>query len=82
MVHLFFIYIYFVFSIDLSPSHSFPWHRILTPYEAKSLVALLYSEDKGLVERALATIANCAAFSVNLVRTDTHTHTQSNTHTV
>uniref|UniRef100_A0A0P4VYJ8 Armadillo repeat-containing domain-containing protein n=1 Tax=Scylla olivacea TaxID=85551 RepID=A0A0P4VYJ8_SCYOL len=40
--------------------------RILTPYEAKSLVALLYSEDKGLVERALATIANCAAFSVNL----------------
>ncbi|XP_050689786.1 uncharacterized protein LOC126982097 isoform X2 [Eriocheir sinensis] len=40
--------------------------RILTPYEAKSLVALLYADDKGLVERALATIANCAAFSVNL----------------
>ncbi|KAG0727006.1 hypothetical protein GWK47_035520 [Chionoecetes opilio] len=39
---------------------------ILTPYEARSLVALLYSEDKGLVERALASIANCAAFSVNL----------------
>lgn len=41
--------------------------RVLTPYEAKSLVALLYSEDKSLVERALVTIANCAAFSVNLV---------------
>lgn len=41
--------------------------RVLTPYEAKSLVALLYSEDKTLVERALVTIANCAAFSVNLV---------------
>ncbi|XP_071531539.1 uncharacterized protein [Panulirus ornatus] len=40
--------------------------RVLTPYEAKSLVALLYSEDKALVERTLATIANCAAFSVNL----------------
>ncbi|XP_042206960.1 uncharacterized protein LOC121855860 isoform X2 [Homarus americanus] len=40
--------------------------RVLTPYEAKSLVALLYSEDKSLVERTLATIANCAAFSVNL----------------
>lgn len=41
--------------------------RVLTPYEAKSLVALLYSEDKTLIERALVTIANCAAFSVNLV---------------
>nr|XP_045599085.1 uncharacterized protein LOC123758632 isoform X1 [Procambarus clarkii] len=40
--------------------------RVLTPYEAKSLVALLYSEDKTLVERTLVTIANCAAFSVNL----------------
>ncbi|XP_069979796.1 uncharacterized protein [Penaeus vannamei] len=40
--------------------------RVLTPYEAKSLVALLYSEDKTLIERALVTIANCAAFSVNL----------------
>ncbi|XP_076067231.1 uncharacterized protein LOC143040284 isoform X2 [Oratosquilla oratoria] len=40
--------------------------RVLTPYEAKSLVALLYSEDKSLIERSLVTIANCAAFSVNL----------------
>ncbi|KAK7073235.1 Armadillo-like [Halocaridina rubra] len=40
--------------------------RILTPYEAKSLVALLYSEDKTLINKSLVTIANCAAFSVNL----------------
>ncbi|CAL4107504.1 unnamed protein product, partial [Meganyctiphanes norvegica] len=40
--------------------------RVLTPYEAKSLVALLYSEDTTLIEKSLVTIANCAAFSVNL----------------
>ncbi|XP_066955708.1 uncharacterized protein [Macrobrachium rosenbergii] len=40
--------------------------RVLTPYEAKSLVALLYSEDKDIVRKSLVTIANCAAFSVNL----------------
>ncbi|XP_064115010.1 uncharacterized protein LOC135221120 isoform X4 [Macrobrachium nipponense] len=41
-------------------------YRVLTPYEAKSLVALLYSEDKDIVRKSLVTIANCAAFSVNL----------------
>ncbi|XP_068228673.1 uncharacterized protein [Palaemon carinicauda] len=40
--------------------------RVLTPYEARSLVALLYSEDKDIVRKSLVTIANCAAFSVNL----------------
>ncbi|XP_064115008.1 uncharacterized protein LOC135221120 isoform X2 [Macrobrachium nipponense] len=45
---------------------TFPEEPVLTPYEAKSLVALLYSEDKDIVRKSLVTIANCAAFSVNL----------------
>ncbi|KAB7495328.1 Armadillo repeat-containing protein 10 [Armadillidium nasatum] len=39
---------------------------ILTPYEAKCLVALLYCRERKIIEKALVIIANCAAFSVNL----------------
>lgn len=39
--------------------------RVITPYEAQSLVALLYTRDEGLLLRTLTTITNCAAFSVN-----------------
>ena len=39
--------------------------RELTPYEAKSLVALLHSQDKDKISRTLVTISNCAAFTKN-----------------
>lgn len=34
-------------------------------YEAKTLVALLYTSDEGVLERALITMANLATFDVN-----------------
>lgn len=34
-------------------------------YEAKTLVALLYTSDEGVLERALITLANLATFDVN-----------------
>ena len=39
--------------------------RELTPYECKSLVALLHSQDKEKLSRTLVTISNCAAFTRN-----------------
>ena len=42
--------------------------RVLTPYEAKSLVAMLHSRDPLLLERALVTVSNSAAFTANQVR--------------
>ena len=39
--------------------------RELTPYESKSLVALLHSTDKEKISRTLVTISNCAAFTRN-----------------
>ncbi|GAB6029148.1 hypothetical protein CHUAL_004925 [Chamberlinius hualienensis] len=39
--------------------------RVVTPYEAQSLVTLLYTRDDELLLRAITTITNCAAFSVN-----------------
>jgi len=39
--------------------------RELTPYEGKSLVALLHSQDKEKISRTLVTISNCAAFTRN-----------------
>lgn len=39
--------------------------RELTPYESKSLVALLHSNDKETISRTLVTISNCAAFTRN-----------------
>jgi len=44
------------------------YFRVLTPYEAKSLVALLHSKDCDTLERVLVTVANSAAFSANQVR--------------
>ena len=44
--------------------------RELTPYESKSLVALLHSNDKEKIARTLVTISNCAAFTRNQVRED------------
>lgn len=41
--------------------------RVISPYEAQSLVALLYTNEEGLLLRTLTTITNCAAFSVNQV---------------
>jgi len=41
--------------------------RELTPYESKSLVALLHSNDKEKIARTLVTISNCAAFTRNQV---------------
>ena len=41
------------------------FHRILTLYEAKSLVALLHIKDCGTLERALVTISSSAAFTQN-----------------
>ncbi|KAF2347290.1 Armadillo repeat-containing domain, partial [Trinorchestia longiramus] len=40
--------------------------RLLSPFEAKTLVALLCAEDTGLLERTLVTIANCATFTLNV----------------
>ena len=42
--------------------------RILTPYEAKSLVAMLHSRDPLMLERSLVTVSNSAAFTANQVR--------------
>ncbi len=39
--------------------------RVLTPYEAKSLVALLHAKDRCIVRRALVTVSNSAAFTAN-----------------
>jgi len=39
--------------------------KILTPYEAKSLVALLHAKDCKTLERALVTISNASAFTQN-----------------
>jgi hypothetical protein len=39
--------------------------RILTPYEASSLVALLHTKDCEILERALVTVSNTAAFTTN-----------------
>lgn len=39
--------------------------RIMTFHEAKSLVALLHSNDELLLERTLTTIANCGTFASN-----------------
>ncbi|XP_059091044.1 uncharacterized protein LOC131886663 isoform X2 [Tigriopus californicus] len=39
--------------------------KILTPYEAKSLVALLHSKDANTLEKALVTVSNSAAFTTN-----------------
>ena len=43
--------------------------RVLTPYEASSLVALLHTKDCEILERALVTVSNSAAFSTNQVNT-------------
>ena len=40
----------------------------LTPFEAKSLVALLHSKDEAMLERALTTIGNHGTFEDNQVR--------------
>ncbi|XP_018022346.1 uncharacterized protein LOC108678437 [Hyalella azteca] len=40
--------------------------RLLSPFEAKTLVALLCAEDTALLERTLVTIANCATFTLNV----------------
>ncbi len=37
----------------------------MDPYEAKTLVALLYASDEGVLERALVTLANLATLEVN-----------------
>ena len=42
--------------------------RILTPYEAKSLVAMLHSRDPLMLERSLVTVSNSVAFTANQVR--------------
>ncbi|XP_069693053.1 armadillo repeat-containing protein 10-like isoform X2 [Periplaneta americana] len=39
--------------------------RVITAHEAKSLVALLHSNDELLLERTLTTIGNCGTFSAN-----------------
>lgn len=39
--------------------------RTLDPFEAKTLVALLYTSDEGVLERALVTLANLATFEIN-----------------
>lgn len=39
--------------------------RELTPYESRSLVALLHSNDQNKIARTLVTISNCAAFTRN-----------------
>ena len=39
--------------------------RELTPYEGRSLVALLHCDDKEKIARTLVTISNCAAFTRN-----------------
>jgi len=39
--------------------------KILTLYEAKSLVALLHAKDCSTLQRALVTISSCAAFTQN-----------------
>ena len=39
--------------------------RVLTPYEASSLVALLHTKDCEILERALVTVSNSAAFTTN-----------------
>jgi len=39
--------------------------RELTPYEGRSLVALLHCDDKDKIARTLVTISNCAAFTRN-----------------
>ena len=41
--------------------------KVFTPYEAKSLVALLHSKDAAILERALITVSNSAAFTSNQV---------------
>ena len=41
--------------------------KVFTPYEAKSLVALLHSKDAAILERALVTVSNSAAFTANQV---------------
>ena len=41
--------------------------KVFTPYEAKSLVALLHSKDAAILERALITVSNSAAFTANQV---------------
>jgi len=43
------------------------FYRVITPHEAKSLVALLHSSDELLLERTLTTICNCGTFSANQV---------------
>lgn len=39
--------------------------RAMDPYESKTLVALLYATDEGILERTLITIANLATFEIN-----------------
>ena len=39
--------------------------RELTPYEGRSLVALLHCDDRDKIGRTLVTISNCAAFTRN-----------------
>merc|ERR1719234_2652418 len=39
--------------------------RELTPYEGRSLVALLHCDDRDKIARTLVTISNCAAFTRN-----------------
>ncbi|CAL8078723.1 unnamed protein product [Orchesella dallaii] len=39
--------------------------RAMDSYEAKTLVALLYTSDEGVLERALITLANLATFEIN-----------------
>ena len=43
--------------------------RVLTPYEARSLVALLHTDDCDTLQRALVAVANSCAFSANQVLT-------------
>ncbi|XP_067130812.1 armadillo repeat-containing protein 10-like [Centruroides vittatus] len=39
--------------------------RVVTPYEAKSLVSLLNKKDDDIIVRTLSTISNCSAFTIN-----------------
>lgn len=41
------------------------FNRTMDSYEAKTLVALLYTSDEGVLERALITLANLATLQLN-----------------
>lgn len=39
--------------------------RVVTPFEAKSLVSILNKKDDDILVRTLSTISNCSAFTIN-----------------